>query len=220
MEQHIIKRFWQIAFVFTALCITSCTVKLLGTYAPMQKHSMSSSILELNNDSTFSYGIFSELQKDTFKGNWKVMKDTLLLKITKPFDDDSLLKEERIISKTNPSISLGENRLKILVQDSIPFTVATVFVNNNQSPIKLNSHGEAIVNGKIEKVRIQYQNIKPRMFTVNSTVNNDFTILLYDKAFVPLNYLSPIRKWIIKRGKLLPLDKNNKPFKNELYKKQ
>lgn len=181
---------------------------------------MSSSILQLNRDSTFSYSLFSELQKDTFAGNWYVMKDTLLLKITSPFNDDSLLKTERIISKINPMISSGKNRLKVLVQDSIPFTIATVFINNNQPPINLDSNGEAIVNDKIYKVKIQYQNITSRIFTINSNANNDFTIFIYDKAFIPLNYLSPIRKWIVKGENLLPLDENNKPFKNEVYKKK
>lgn len=195
-------------------------MKLSGLYTPVQKSSMASSILQLSSDSTFSYTLFSELQKDTFIGNWHVVKDTLLLNITYPFNDDSLIKPERIISKTNPSISLGKNKLKILVQDSIPFTIAMVFVNDNPSPVKLGNWGEVIVGGKIDKVRIQYQNIKTRAFTLKSNVNNDFTILLYDKAFIPLNYSSPIRKWIIQRGKLLPLDENNLPFKNQVYRKQ
>ncbi|MEO7209394.1 MAG: hypothetical protein ABIY35_00495, partial [Chitinophagaceae bacterium] len=124
------------------------------------------------------------------------------------------------ISKKNSLIGVGKNKLRVLVQDSVPFTIATIFINNNQSPIDLDSNGEAIVDNNITNVKIQSQNIKPRIFNINSAINNDFTIFLYDKEFIPISYLSSVRKWIIQRGKLLPLDENNKPFKNEKYKKQ
>lgn len=220
MVQHITNKFLQFAFCFILLCLTGCTMKLAGIYTPVQNDSTGSSTLHLNSDSTFSYMIFSELQKDTFSGNWYVMKDTLLLKITSPFNDDSLLKAERAISKTNSSVPSGKNKLKVLVQDSIPFTVATVFINNDQIPINLDANGEAIVNDEIYKVKVEYQNIEPRTFTISQNANNDFTIFIYDKAFIPLNYLSPVRKWIIRGKNLLPLHKNNRPFKNYAYKKK
>lgn len=207
-------------FAFIVLCVTSCSMKLAGSYVPLQGNAFYSSALKLNNGSTFSYTIFSELQRDTFQGNWYVQKDTLILKITVPFNDDSLLKKEKVISKSNSSIPPGVNMLKVFEQDSIPFTVAKVFINDDQFPANLDSNGEAMVNNKINRIKITYQDITPRIFTINSSVNNDFTIYLYDKIFIPLNYLTPIRKWVIIRNSITPLDENNLPYnKKNAYKK-
>ncbi|MEO8117629.1 MAG: hypothetical protein ABI653_08250, partial [Bacteroidota bacterium] len=146
MAQTTNYRRWQLTFCFIMLCVTSCTMKLPGIYTPAQKRTRNTiSTLNLNSDSTFFYNIFSELQIDTFSGNWHVVKDTLLLKITNPINDDSLLKTEKVISKKNPLIGADKNKLSVLVQDSVPFTIATIFINSNQSPISLDSHGEAIV---------------------------------------------------------------------------
>ena len=116
------------AFWFIILFTTSCTMKISGIYAPAQKRTRNSiSNLNLNSDSTFIYSIYSELQIDTFSGNWHVIKDTLLLKITNPINDDSLLKTEKVIGKKNPLIGSGKNKLSVLVQDSVPFTISTIF---------------------------------------------------------------------------------------------
>ena len=197
-------------------CTVSCSRRLSGIYMPLQNRSSNNSSLQLHSDSTFSYTLFSELQKDTFIGKWHVIRDTLVLKTISPINDDSLLKAEMVVSKRNPSIGSGKNKIKILVQDSIPFTVAKVFVNNDQVAIGLNNHGEAIVDANLDQIRIQYQGIRPRIFAVNSAKDNDFTIFLYDKAFVPLNYLSPIRKWIIKGRNLLPLNGRDISIQNKL----
>lgn len=65
---------------------------------------------------------------------------------------------------------------------------------------------EAILLDKIDKISVQYQDITPRIFTVNSKVNNHLIVFIYDKKFIPLRYLTPARKWVIKNKNLMSLN--------------
>jgi hypothetical protein len=209
----------KIIFFGLTLFTASCGTKLQGIYIPGRKHSISYTSLQINNDKTFSYTLLSELQRDTLTGNWLLKKDTILLHIVSPINDDSIIKPEKVISRKDLLLSNGQIRLRIYVQDSTPFTLADVFINRNSTAQHLNNNGETMINGHVNTIRVEFQNLRPRIFIINSEINNDFTILIYDKAFVPVRYLTPVRKWIKRNKAIVPLNQNNIPFKNEFYKK-
>lgn len=206
-----------ILFVFI---ITGCSMKVPGKYIPAVQQQRSSSQLDLHKDSTFTYEMFTELVKDTFYGNWSVYNDTVQLHITRPFNEDSLIKPERVISKKNAAVGNGQNRVQVIVQDVELFTLANVFINDATKPARLNDNAIVTVNGKITKVNIQFNGIKPRTFQIDSQQDNDFIIMLYDKEFIPISYKAPIRNWLLKGKKLLPLDEHNMPFKRTVYKRK
>ncbi|SFW85845.1 hypothetical protein [Chitinophaga sancti] len=200
------------------LIFTGCGVKLPGKYIPAVQHQRSFSELDLHEDSTFTYDMFTELVKDTFYGKWYVYNDTVQLHITRPFDEDSLIKPERVISKKNAAVGDGQNRVQVIVQDVKKFTLAKVFINDATTPALLNDDAMVTVNGKITKINILFNNIRPRTFLIDSHQDNDFVIMLYDKEFIPISYKAPIRKWLLKEKRLLPLDEHNMPYKGNIYK--
>ena len=201
------------------LSVTGYAQRLYGKYASSKKSSVDKSDFTLNRDSTFSYAVSTELRGyAVFYGYWCLKGDTLLLRITKPFDDDSLIKKERIVCK-NASLPSGIYRITVVEEDTVPFTLAQLFINDDDTPVALDNHASAIVKRQIKKVRIKYQGIEDRKFVLNSTDCNDFTVLLYDKQFIPSIYLMPIRKWLVRKNGLLPLDEHNQLFKGYLCKK-
>lgn len=199
--------------------VTGHTQSLCGSYVLSKKNISDKTSVVLNHDSTFSYRVTTELRGDAlFYGYWHLKEDTVVLRITRPFDDDSLIKKERVICK-NVLLPSNTNRITVLEEDTVPFTLAELFINDDDTPVVLDDHAQAILKTEIKKVRIKYQGIADRQFLLGSTECNDFTVLLYDRQFIPSIYLIPIRKWLVQKNGLLPLDEHNQPFKGYLYKK-
>lgn len=220
MVQLIINRYCIYMSVLFIFIITGCGMKVPGKYLPGVQQQRSFSQLDIHKDLTFTYAMFTELVKDTFYGKWSVYNDTLQLHIIRPFNEDNLIKPERVISKKNAAVGDGQNRLQLIVQDVEKFTLAKVFINDATTPALLNDDAIVTVNGKITKVNIQFTGMEPRTFLIDSHQDNDFVIMLYDKQFIPISYKAPMRKWLLKRKKLLPLDEDNMPYKGVIYKQQ
>jgi hypothetical protein len=213
MAKLTISKSVSIIIMLVSLHISSFSQELTGEYSLVNKALIDKSKLILKVDSSFSYKIMTETRGAVFfKGFWHFKNDTVILNVTDPFKDDSLIQKERVICKSG-----DRNRIRILVQDSIPFTLAKVFVNDG-SAIDLDDSAQAFVRNKIRKVIIKYQGMRERIFVINPSVCKDITILLYDKLFLPSIYLMPIRKWLVKKNGLVPLHENNIPYK-EVYKK-
>ncbi len=213
MAQHIISKYGIFLILATILSVIGCTQKLSGEYTSRKQNMIDKSVLVLNNDSTFYYRINTDLRGSTLlHGNWRLKRDTVILRIMEPFNDDSLIKKEKVICKLSAS-----NKITVIVQDSVPFTLAKVFINDADTPIELDDHAQAYVKDNIYKVRVQYQGIASREFSISHNSCNDVTVMIYDKQFIPSIYLIAIRKWIVQKRGLIPLNESNLPFKNDIY---
>src|ERR1700744_4525418 len=149
MAQLIIKSL-TIFFFSSMLSVTGYTQGLYGKYALSKKGNVDKSGFTLNRDSTFSYAVSTELRGSVvFYGYWRLKGDTLVLKITRPFDDDSLIKKERIICK-NASLPSNTNRITVVEEDTVPFTLAQLFINDDDTPIALDDHAQATVKREIK----------------------------------------------------------------------
>ena len=218
MAKHIIKAV-TFLHISTMLCVTVCSQSLSGKYVSCKKGNFDNASFILNRDSTFSYQVATELRGNaTFYGHWHLRKDTIVLKIVKPFDDDSLIKKEYVICR-DTILPDNSSRITIIQEDTVPFILAKLFINDNDTPVALNVRAQAILKSEIKSVRIKYQGLKDREFLLNSTRCNDFIVMMYDKQFIPMIYLIPIRKWLVRKNGLLPLDENNHPYLGYMYKK-
>jgi hypothetical protein len=216
MVHYIINKQLYFYLVILVFFEAGCTMKLAETYTSKQKHTLGSSSLQLNDDKTFSYRIFSEFQNDTFAGEWHLARNLLTLKITKPLNLDSLLeKEDCILYEMDPTIAKGYIKIRILVKDSIPFIFAKVFLNGSQKAVSLSEAAEVIVNDNIKKIQVQIPYIKSKTFVIKASEGNDITLLIYDREFLQLAYTTPRRKWRIRKGNLIPLNDENRQLNDK-----
>ena len=186
--------------------------RVSGEYSSVKKGGIDKATLILKGDSSFSYKVSTEMRGIvTFNGRWHLKKDTVILSVTDPFKDDSLLKKERVISKNS-----DRNRIRIFVQDTVPFTLAKVFINDSSSATSLDDSAQSFLKDKIKKVVVRYRGMKDRNFVISSILCEDVTVLICDKLFFPSIYLMPILKWLVYKEGLVPLQASNKPFK-EVY---
>jgi hypothetical protein len=170
--------------------------------------------LTLDSDSSFTYKFVSELRgRNVYRGLWHLKKDTLFLKVTNPFSDDSLIKKDKIICQKGDS-----NRIRVFVRDSIPFSLASVFINDSAKAISLNDN-QAVLNCKIKKIVIRYSGMRDREFILNTIECNEITVVISDSLWIPRPYLAFSRKYLVRRHGLIPLHDQNKPYKG-LYIKQ
>ena len=106
----------------------------------------------------------------------------------------------------------------IQYRDSIPFSLASVFINDSAKAISLNDN-QAVLSCKIKKIVIRYSGMRDREFILNTIECNDITIVISDSLWIPLPYLAFSRKYLVRRHGLIPLHDQNKPYK-DLYIKQ
>ena len=215
MKKHTFNNFFLCAMLVPA--IVSCkALNYDGNYQVKSTGTFGSEI-QLFKDSTFKYSILTDIfGGGTFTGLWKCNRDTLLLQILDPAGINTVIKEEKVNIISNPLIASGNIEILIKAQDSIPLSLTKIYIDDIKSPLITDDNGKVVIKkDKIEKVRIEFNNIVPRQFII--TPGNSVEINIYDYEFVPLLYRMVFTKFLYHRKQLIPIDRNGKLLERAVY---
>ena len=174
--------------------------------------------LELNQDTTFTYFIATDLAGDmTYSGTWKKRGSKIFLNQTSPmleeYDDDDSYIEEKYIN------DFDSIKIEILYKDSIPFVPVNVRFDNSKK------HYETDNIGTIVLKKIKFKNISlggllgTYKYNIKNSKANYFIFHIHNFDDIPIlkkNGIVPLR-WKCYKEFIQPISKDGK--NKEVYKR-
>jgi len=201
-----------IMLIFLVNLTTACSsIKIPASYySESNKIGPDAFEITLNSDSTFLFVGWSDvLGENKINGKWTIKKDTLLLMQESQESNDFI----KIIEKTNNELS--GIRIKVLDENTNESLIGSeIYINNVETPYIIGLEDEIYIqNENIRNLIVKYLHIDKYM-TITNTKANDFSILInFNKIKLEVFHLND--KWLIKRGKLIPLNEKNEKIKNQ-----
>lgn len=166
--------------------------------------SPNNTILVLNSNNTFNGKSGSDIAGNfSVSGKWRTNGDTLFMDIKKPKLVDTIIYLPKAISTSALSVQIFDNEKKMPIEDVNIFCDNKIYTTDKKGSVNIDS----ILQGFLT---FNYLGVKD---TISSGQMKNMGVIKVFLNFSDLQTFSISEKWIIKRRKIIPIEKGYSAFK-------